>query len=155
MNHRFQERCRSAYKNNSPESLPFLWLQLDQNIYKSDSRGEVTTPVGGGRYANHGFEGGYDIQSVAVIYQGREQKINYFINDTRMQIFLPEALKGHGDSLKINIVYSFGIPERGTDRMGRMETENGWIYTIGQWYPRMCVYDNVRGMECRALYRCG
>ena len=29
--------------------------------------------------------------------------------------------------------------------MGRMETENGWIYTIGQWYPRMCVYDNVLG----------
>ena len=62
-----------------------------------------------------------------------------------MQIFLPEALKAHGDSLKINIVYSFGIPEQGTDRMGRMETANGWIYTIAQWYPRMCVYDNVLG----------
>ena len=62
-----------------------------------------------------------------------------------MQIYLPEALKAHGDSLKINIVYHFGIPERGTDRMGRMETANGWIYNIAQWYPRMCVYDNVLG----------
>ena len=112
------EAVQISYKNNSPESLPFLWLQLDQNIYKPDSRGEVTTPVGGGRYANHGFEGGYDISSVAVIYQGREQKIHYFINDTRMQIFLPEALKAHGDSLKINIVYSFGIPERGYGQDG-------------------------------------
>jgi len=133
------------YKNNSPESLPFLWLQLDQNIYKLDSRGEATTPVEGGRYANPGFEGGYKIQSVAVKYQGKEQNIRFLVNDTRMQIFLPEALKAHGDSLSINIFYSFGIPERGTDRMGRIETANGWIYTIGQWYPRMCVYDNVLG----------
>src|SRR5450432_4773991 len=134
-----------TYKNNSPEPLPFLWLQMDQNIYNSDSRGELTTPVGGGRYANRGFEGGYTIKSLTVIYQGREQKVHYIINDTRLQIFLPAVLKSRGDSLKINIGYSFGIPERGTDRMGRIETANGWIYTIGQWYPRMCVYDNVLG----------
>jgi hypothetical protein len=145
VNHRISGSVQILYKNNSPESLPFLWLQLDQNIYKPDSRGEETTPVGGSRYANHGFEGGDSIQSVSVIYQGREQKIHYIINDTRMQIFLPEALKGHGDSLKIIIVYSFGIPERGSDRMGRMQTQNGWVYTIAQWYPRMCVYDNVLG----------
>ncbi len=145
VNHRISGSVQILYKNNGPESLPFLWLQLDQNIYKPDSRGEETTPVGGSRYANHGFEGGDSIQSVSVIYQGREQKIHYIINDTRMQIFLPEALKGHGDSLKIIIIYSFGIPERGSDRMGRMQTQNGWVYTIAQWYPRMCVYDNVLG----------
>jgi Peptidase family M1 domain len=145
VNQQISGEVQINYKNNSPESLPFLWLQLDQNIYKSDSRGEAITPVGGGRYANHGFEGGYIFKSISVIYQGREQKIHYNINDTRMQIYLPEALKAHGDSLKINIAYSFGIPERGTDRMGRMETPNGWIYTIGQWYPRMCVFDNVQG----------
>jgi hypothetical protein len=145
VNHQISGSVQINYKNNSPESLPFLWLQLDQNIYKPDSRGEETTPVGGGRYANPGFDGGYHIQSVSVSYQDREQKIHYIIDDTRMQIFLPEALKAKGDSLKIKIVYSFAVPERGTDRMGRMETENGWIYTIGQWYPRMCVYDNVLG----------
>jgi hypothetical protein len=133
------------YVNNSPEPLPFLWIQMDQNIYNTDSRGELTTPIGGGRYANPGFEGGLTIKSISVNYQGREQKIHYLINDTRMQIFLPAAMKPLGDSVKINIVYNFGIPERGTDRMGRLETENGWIYTIGQWYPRMCVFDNVVG----------
>ena len=51
------------YKNNSPEPLSFLWLQLDQNIYKSDSRGEATTPVEGGRYANPGFEGGESVST--------------------------------------------------------------------------------------------
>jgi Peptidase family M1 domain len=145
VNHQISGNVQINYINNSPESLGFLWLQLDQNIYKPDSRGEETTPVGGGRYANPGFDGGYYIKSVSVNYRGREQKIHYIVDDTRMQIFLPEALKARGDSLKINIVYSFGVPERGTDRMGRMETENGWIYNIGQWYPRMCVYDNVLG----------
>jgi len=143
--HRISGSVQINYKNNSPESLPFLWLQLDQNIYKPDSRGEQATSLMGGRYANPGFNGGYDIQSVSVIYQGKEQKIHYIINDTRMQIFLPETLKGKGDSLKINISYNFGIPERGSDRMGRLETENGWIYSIGQWFPRMCVFDNVVG----------
>ncbi len=127
----FRQCADQLIKITVRNPLPFLWLQLDQNIYKSDSRGEATTPVEGGRYANPGFEGGYTIQSVSVNYQGREQKIHYLVNDTRMQIFLPEALKANGDSLKINIVYNFGIPEQGTDRMGRMETSNGWIYTIG------------------------
>jgi hypothetical protein len=145
VNHQISGNVRISYKNNSPESLPFVWLQLDQNIYKPDSRGEITTPVGGGRYANPGFDGGYQIGSVSVSYHGKEEKINYIINDTRMQIFLPEALKANGDSIGINIVFSFGVPERGTDRMGRLETANGWIYNIGQWYPRMCVYDNVLG----------
>ena len=139
LNHQISGSVLINYKNNSPESMSFLWLQLDQNIYKSDSRGEATTPVEGGRYANPGFEGGYKIQSVSVKYQGREQNIHFQVNDTRMQIFLPEKLKANGDSLTINIVYSFSIPEKGTDRMGRIETANGRIYTVAQWYPRMCV----------------
>jgi len=155
VNQQIAGKVQISYINNSPEALTFLWLQLDQNIYKSDSRGEASTPVTGGRYANHGFDGGYTIQSVAVNYQGREQKIKYLINDTRMQIFLTEALPAHGDSLKIIIVYSFGIPEKGTDRMGRVETANGWIYTIGQWYPRMCVYDNVVGWNAQPYIGAG
>ena len=145
VNHQISGTVQINYKNNSPESLPFLWLQLDQNIYKSDSRAEKTTSLMGGRYANLGFDGGYAIQSVSVKYQGKEQKIHFIIEDTRMQIFLPEALKANGDSLIINMTYHFGIPLRGSDRMGRFETENGWIYMIGQWYPRMCVFDNVVG----------
>jgi hypothetical protein len=145
VNHRISGQVEISYKNNSPESLPFLWLQLDQNIYKNNSRGEAITPVNGGRYASLGYEGGYEIKSLSVVYLGREEKVHYIISDTRMEIFLPEFLKAHGDSLKINISYNFSIPERGTDRMGRVETDNGWIYTIAQWYPRMCVYDNVIG----------
>src|SRR3982751_704803 len=99
INHEISGNVQINYKNNSPQPLSFLWLQLDQNIYKSDSRGEATTPIEGGRYANPGFEGGYKIQSVIVKYQGKEQDIHFQINDTRLQIFLPTNLKSNGDSL--------------------------------------------------------
>ncbi|MDQ6813659.1 MAG: M1 family metallopeptidase, partial [Bacteroidota bacterium] len=51
----------------------------------------------------------------------------------------------NGDSVKVRINYSFTIPEYGTDRLGRVQTKNGWIYEVAQWYPRMCVFDNVQG----------
>jgi hypothetical protein len=145
LNHKISGSVVITYKNNSPEQLPFLWLQLDQNIYKPDSRGEAATMVTGGRYANLGFNGGYNIRSVEIENRGRQEKVNYTISDTRMQILLPAPLKPKGDSIKIRIDYDFGIPERGSDRMGRMETNNGWVYEIAQWYPRMCVYDNMQG----------
>ena len=45
----------------------------------------------------------------------------------------------------INIQYSFVIPMYGADRMGRLSTKNGVVYEIAQWYPRMCMYDDVEG----------
>ncbi len=135
-----------SYQNNSPQKLPFVWLQLDQNIYTEDSRGNATTPVSGGRYANYDdIKGGFQIHSVMVVDEGKEEKADYIISDTRMQIRLAKPVKANGDSLKIKIDYSFEVPEHGTDRMGRLNTSNGWVYEIAQWYPRMCVYDNVLG----------
>ncbi|HVY76830.1 MAG TPA: M1 family metallopeptidase [Puia sp.] len=145
VNQRIDGTVTITYRNNSPEPLPFLWLQLDQNAYRLDSRAQATTPVNGGRYANLGFPGGYDIKSVVLLRGTQEEKLTYSISDTRMQVILPEALKANGDSIRIRIVYGFGIPERGSDRMGRMQTDNGWDYEIAQWYPRLCVYDNVLG----------
>ncbi|PWJ59854.1 hypothetical protein CLV98_10128 [Dyadobacter jejuensis] len=134
-----------TYKNNSPEELPFLWLQLDQNAFSDHSRGGKTTPITGGRFGNMGFEGGADIQSVQV-QQGKNQSAaNFIVNDTRMQIRLDKPVKGNGDEIKIKIAYSFKIPEYGSDRMGTLETENGIIYEVAQWYPRMSVYDDLQG----------
>ncbi len=134
-----------TYKNNSLESLPFLWLQLDQNIYDQKSRSVVIYGTSGGRWSSHNFDGGYDIKSVQIIQRGKEENAQYTITDTRMQIKLQEPMKAANDSLKIKIAYSFKIPEFGTDRMGRKKNKHGWIYEIAQWYPRMCVYDNVLG----------
>lgn len=135
-----------SYTNNSPQSLSFVWLQLDQNIYNLSSRGVATTAISGGRWANrNAFNGGYQIQSVTVIQDGKEQKADFLVNDTRMQIKLAKAIRPQGGTIQFKISYGFTIPEYGTDRTGRLNTKNGWIYEVAQWYPRMCVYDNVYG----------
>ncbi|WP_128546628.1 M1 family metallopeptidase [Larkinella soli] len=134
-----------TYKNNSPEALPFLWLQLDQNAFADTSRATKTTPVRGGRFGNQGFDGGYVIQSVTVEEGKNKAAADYVITDTRMQVRLSEPLKPGGDVVKLKITYSFKIPAYGSDRMGMQPTRNGIIYEIAQWYPRMCVYDDIEG----------
>jgi len=133
------------YTNNSPDKLPFLWLQVDQNIYREDSRAEATSPVNGGRFNNKTFTKGDEIQSVEIIKDGKAEKAVYTITDTRMQIRLKDELKASGGKIQLKINYAFSIPEYGTDRMGRQLTKNGWIYEVAQWYPRMEVYDDVLG----------
>ena len=132
-----------TYTNNSPDQLGFLWLQLDQNLFAKDSRGNAVVPLSGSRNGAHGEEldGGYKIKSVKI--DGVEVK--YTISDTIMQIDLPKGLKSNGGIAKIKIEYSFTSPKYGSDRMGIQDTKNGKIYTIAQWYPRMCVYDDVLG----------
>jgi outer membrane lipoprotein-sorting protein len=143
--HKISSDVAINYTNNSPAQLSFLWLQLDQNIYREDSRGEATSPVSGGRFTNKKFTDGVQIKSVTIIKDGVSEKADYLVTDTRMQIKLKNALKASGAKLQIKIEYSFVLPEYGTDRCGRMNTKNGWIYEVAQWFPRMCVYDDVLG----------
>ncbi len=134
------------YTNNSPDSLDYLWLQLDQNLFKPDSRGAATVPLEGFRFDVKGFSrGGYHIQEVYVKYKGQDYKINPVITDARMQLRLPVGMAGHGDKILVTVNYSFSIPFYGSDRMGRKKFKDGYVYEIAQWYPRMCVYDDVEG----------
>jgi hypothetical protein len=136
-----------TYTNNSPDALPFVWLQIDQNLFRNDSRGAAATPISGSRFGNsaRGFQGGDSLQSVNIELHGKKMKANYRVSDTRMQIILPEPMKPHGDKLTIRIAYGFNIPEYGADRLGRLKTKNGEIFEVAQWYPRMAVYDDVEG----------
>jgi len=140
-----------TYTNNSPDKLGFIWMQLDQNLFKSDSRGTAIIPPTGSRNGARGqqFDGGYTIKSVKLISveKGKtiESNVEFLIDDTRMQIFLPSALSAGGGQLKLKIDYSFVSPDYGSDRMGILNTKNGKIFSVAQWYPRMCVYDDVLG----------
>ena len=134
------------YTNNSPDSLNYLWLQLDQNLFDSTSRGAATTLVTGDRFDVKGYKkGGYNIVYASVLYKGKKYSLNPVITDTRMQLRLPFSMKPNGDKIDITVDYNFSIPEYGADRMGRLYTKNGIIYQLAQWYPRMCVYDDVMG----------
>ncbi len=135
-----------TYRNNSPQPLSFLWIQLDQNLFNKDSRGQARMPVGSrSRYgdASSDFDGGYKINSVKLLTD--DSKANYIISDTRMQVRLRKPLKASGDIIKVKIDYSFTLPKYGADRCGILTTKNGNIFTVAQWYPRMCVYDDVLG----------
>jgi hypothetical protein len=134
-----------AYTNNSPDNLKFLWLQLDQNIYKKDSRGSATTTEAGGRWANNAFTDGYLIKSVSADNNNKAYAPKYTITDTRMQVWLQDPLKAAGGKTKLAIKFEFKVPQYGTDRMGRLSTKNGWVYEIAQWFPRLCVYDDLQG----------
>jgi hypothetical protein len=140
-----------TYTNNSPDKLDFIWMQLDQNLFKSDSRGNAIIPPTGSRNGARGqqFDGGYTIKSVKLISveKGKtiESSVEFLIQETRMQIYLPSAISAGGGQLKLKIDYSFISPDYGSDRMGILNTKNGKIFSVAQWYPRMCVYDDVLG----------
>ncbi len=139
-----------TYTNNSPLKMNFIWMQLDQNLFKLDSRGSKIVPTVGSRNAGRGeaFDAGYKIKSVKVLSGDKNQvatDVKYLIEDTRMQVFLPTALQAKGGKLKLKIEYAFFSPKYGSDRMGYVETKNGKVYTIAQWYPRVCVFDDVMG----------
>ena len=144
LKHNVNGNVEITYTNNSPDNLKFLWLQLDQNIYKKDSRATATTTELGGRWANPKFTEGDVIKSVSINYNGKTFTPTSTVTDTRLQLWLQDALKS-SDKIKVTIAFGFDIPERGTDRMGRLKTKNGWIYEIAQWFPRMCVYDDIQG----------
>jgi hypothetical protein len=142
--HRVTGKVDISYTNNSPDNLGFLWLQLDQNIYRKQSRASATTTEAGGRWANEGFTDGYAIRSLKIESGGKSYAPRYLVNDTRMKVWLENKLPTKS-KVTLSMEFSFEIPQYGTDRMGRLNTKHGWIYEIAQWFPRMAVYDDLQG----------
>lgn len=132
------------YTNNSPNPLEFIRFQMDQNLFDKDSRGNAVIPLTDSRYGakDESFDGGYELASVKT---ADGQDLDYTVNDTRMQVNLPKQLEPKGGKTSIIIQYSYTIPKYGSDRTGIMDTKNGPIYAIAQWYPRVAVYDDVLG----------
>ena len=124
------------YTNNSPDTLRYVWVQVDQNLYRTGSKGSALFPADS-RWGVRGFQGGYDLTDVQV----NGTSVRPRINDTMMRLDLPTPLTPGGGKTTISIKYSFRVPEHGSDRMGRDST----LFEIAQWYPRMAVYDDVRG----------
>src|SRR5689334_15786582 len=133
-----------TYTNNSPLKPKFIWMQLDQNLFEQESRGNMIVRLSGSRNAGHGqvFDAGFKIKSIKILSGPKDNistDIKYYVEDTRMQIFLPKELSANGGMLKLKIEFSFICPDYGSDRMGVLKTKNGKVFTIAQWYPRMCV----------------
>ena len=130
------------YTNNSPDALRYLWMFLEQNIC---SRAGITEKLDqpplvflGSTFdfSCKGFDGGLTLEQVSIA--GRA--VRPTIYGTTMRIDLPRAL-APGGAVDINLAWHFTVPDYGAGRMGR----DGSLYQIAQWYPRLAVYDDVRG----------
>src|ERR1700741_759676 len=125
-----------TYTNNSPDTLRYVWVQADQNLYRTGSKGSALFPADS-RWGVRGFQGGYTFSDVRV----NGTSVQPRVNAPMMRLDLPTPLLPRGGKTTIAIKYSFRVPEHGSDRMGRDST----LYEMAQWFPRMAVYDDVRG----------
>ena len=135
-----------TYTNNSPNDLSFLWLQMDQNLFDLNSRGQLK--IAGESYSRYRAESknpvnGFQVKNVQV--EGETSLADYLLTDTRMQIRLKKPLKGQGNTIRFSIDYAYYMPEYGSDRCGILSVKKGTIFSVAQWYPRICVFDDVRG----------
>jgi hypothetical protein len=131
------------YTNNSPDTLRYIWIQTEQNAFKSGSLNSFIFPPDS-RFGALSFEGGdvftkFD-QLTGPATRPVRTKITPRDNGTVARVDLASPL-APGATATFDVAWNFLVPEHGADRMGR----DGALYEIAQWYPRVCVYDDVRG----------
>ena len=141
-NHRITGSETITYTNNSPDELQFVWVQLDQNIFRTGSRGAMVDAASSRRRPTGE---GLKLTRVEVKQGSNSRSAAYTEDGTRLRVDLPQPLPADGGQLELSIDWTFPILSSGGGRMGRLETEEGWIYQLAQWYPRMAVYDDVSG----------
>jgi hypothetical protein len=145
-----------TYHNNSADELAYLWLQLDQNMRAADSKtpdiqtDNIPEKISKTRFdqsfSEVAFDGGFKIMSVTNI---DGSNLSYTINQTMMRINLPKPLAS-GATFKFNIKWWYNINNHITQggRSGFEHFEDGNNnYVIAQFFPRLCVYDNVEGWQ--------
>jgi len=155
-----------TYHNNSPDTLTYLWVQLDQNIYKpnSDTRTSATVrsrdawdkprgPDDGMKFDQlqtlmtaRTFDGGFNIKSVK---DSGGAPLHYVINRTMMRIDLPQPLKP-GAKVAFSVEWSYNINEQkvlgGRSGYEKFDDKND-LFEIAQWFPRMAAYYDVTGWQ--------
>ena len=127
------------YTNNSPDTLHFIWLQLEQNAFQDKSLNSFIFPQDS-RFGARGFEGGDVVDRFDQVMGARRVAVKRRPNGTVMKVDLAEPL-APGRAATFDVAWHFLIPEHGADRMGR----EGSLYELAQWYPRVNVYDDIRG----------
>ena len=144
-----------TYTNNSPDKLDYLWLQLDQNIYSVDSDSKIIEiekmedfkTVGDIRKKSFYYDGGFKIEEIKT---ANGQKMRYLINKTMMRIDLEKPLLPN-TSISFQIKWWYNINDRmavgGRSGYEYFEKDNNYLYTVAQYFPRMCVYNDVTGWQ--------
>jgi Peptidase family M1 domain len=131
--------ARLRYTNHSPDTLRFLWFQVDQNAFMGGSLNALLHPQAS-RFGVRSFEGGDQIEHVTQIRGSARTELATRVDGTQLKADLAQPL-APGAVAVIDMAWHFSVPEHGADRMGR----DGSLYEIAQWYPRVAVYDDIHG----------
>jgi hypothetical protein len=146
-----------TYYNNSPDSLEYLWLQLDQNQAAKNSQSPLaesqkieqvlTVDKFANEYLKQGLDRGFNIEYVK---DSKGKPMSYTINQTMMRVNLVTPMKP-GSSMTFSIKWWYNIndyqKEGGRSGYEFFEKENNRLYVIAQFYPRMAVYNDVEGWQ--------
>jgi hypothetical protein len=144
-----------TYTNNSPDKLEYLWLQLDQNIYDVNSDTKLIEVEKMEDFKNIGdvkkklfyYDGGFKVESIT---SASGQKMSYAINKTMMRINLDKPLLPK-TSISFKIKWWYNINDRmavgGRSGYEFFEKDKNYLYTVAQFFPRMCVYNDVEGWQ--------
>jgi hypothetical protein len=127
------------YTNHSPDTLRYVFFQVEQNAFKDKSLNSFVFPADS-RFGARNFEGGDVIDKFEQVVATKSGAIKTRVDGTILRAELSSPL-APGGTATFNVAWHFLVPEHGADRMGR----DGALYELAQWYPRVCVYDDVRG----------
>ncbi|MEM7310715.1 MAG: M1 family metallopeptidase [Planctomycetota bacterium] len=146
-----------TYYNNSPDTLRYLWVQIDPNIFAPESHAvkiagaDLDEPSYRGMasmLARETFDGGAKITRVWNDRGG--DALPHTINDTMMRVDLPEPLAS-GDTFRFGIDWNYAINDskrvRGRTGFEYFEDDDNYLYELAQWFPRMCAYTDVTGWQ--------
>ena len=127
------------YTNNSPDTLRFIWFQVEQNAFADKSLNSFVFPPDS-RFGARNFVGGDTFDRFNQVSAAKKTPVKSRVDGTVMKVDLTGPL-APGQTATFDVAWHFNIPEHGADRMGR----DGALYELAQWYPRVCVYDDLRG----------
>lgn len=129
-----------TYHNNSPHPLDYIWLHLEQNIFRDDSIGAA---IAGNAAIGMREAAGDGCRIRHLRASGRD--LDYYVYDTMARIDLAQPIPPGGSTFTFEIAWSFTIPERAFRRFGIERVEQGTIFEVAQWFPAVAVYDDVDG----------
>lgn len=153
-----------TYYNNSPDVLPYLWLQVEQNRFRSDAAAGKASMSAGinpegmstaelSRLANNNPKAyGYNIKAIKEVASGKDLK--FTVNETMMRVDLAQPLRP-GQKVLFTVDYDFLIPAQGRCNYKYYPADDNYAYYVAQWFPRLAAYDEVDGWKHKQFMGAG
>lgn len=153
-----------TYHNYSPDALPYIWLQVEQNRFRADAAAGKASMSSGinpegmstaelARLTNTPAKAyGYNIHSVKDVTRGKDLK--FTINETMMRVDLAQPLKP-GEKVVFSVDWDFLVPPQGRCNYKYYPADGNYAYYIAQWFPRLAAYDDVDGWKHKQFMGAG